>query len=122
MTTMSTATNINNLTYKGWLKFASDTNKFVAVFTSTEDKCKAYIFNGKINETIPAFQSSSTELDFNNTDQLKSEKGRQIDSGVVGKTHFHFELDNGPKISGNLDTAVNVIVKVTGSGFWTIID
>ncbi|KAI0340562.1 hypothetical protein BDW22DRAFT_382418 [Trametopsis cervina] len=113
-------------TAHGWIKNVPDdpsegtpqNTRFQAMFwtdSKDDDSPVPFFFVGIIVPPVPTFKCSAATLVFDEDDDLT---GTQFLDGKVGGTDILVHLDNGPKISGKLNTPSSSSIQVVGYGVW----
>ncbi|KAL2150524.1 hypothetical protein VTH82DRAFT_7087 [Thermothelomyces myriococcoides] len=90
-----------------------DPHRVTAIFVVDEIR---HIFNANVSPPLERFTSSPAMLTYDDPTQLTSSHPC---SGVIGTNMFLLNLDNGPKIVGNLnDPGLSAASNVDGIGAW----
>lgn len=90
--------------------------RVVATFTIDGD---SFSFLGTFESDIPTFTCSNATLNYPSLDCVTTTMTINFD-GHVGPSDVELNLDNGPTMSGQLNTPSSPGQNVSGSGIWTL--
>lgn len=101
----------------GHIKIATANGKFVSSFSSAGGG--QLEFNGDFPSSLQAFSSTNAILTWTKNHQLTGDRNV---IGVVGVDTINITIENGPTITGPLDSSISPQSSVSGSGTWTMAD